>query len=717
MADVGKAYLQIIPKAEGITGQLGQMIDGPAKSAGEKGGKSAGGGMVSGIKKALAGLAIGGTIVAGFKAAISEGAKLQQSFGGIDTLYGDVADAAAKAGMTVKEYTQAHGDAAETMKRYAQEAAKVGISANDYAEQAVSFGASLKQAFGGDAAKAAEAANTAILDMTDNAAKMGTPLESIQNAYQGFAKGNYTMLDNLKLGYGGTKEEMQRLLTDATKLTGVKYDMNNLGDVYEAIHVIQGDLGLTGVAAEEASHTFSGSFEAMKASAANLFAALSTGGDVQGAMSTLLSSAGTFFFDNFLPMMGQIVSALPGAISTAISTVAPILAEKIPELISKVSGMISTAVPMLTEKIPQIMTTIGTLITTYAPGLVSKGLELVQNLALGILNALPEIQAKAGEMLNSFYQIITDNLPTILDKGKTILTNIASGILAAIPKLISTGGEMVTRFINFLTANLPTIGAKGGEFLQSMATKIVASIPSIIAAVAKMIPKIVTALAKLVPVALKAALNMIKSLVKGIKNGFSQISPAIKTLVEKIKKPIDELKDKLRVVMENVMNAMSKVWDDIKGKAQTAWEAVKTAITTPIDNAKKLVDSAVSKIKGLFPISMGKIFKGVQLPHFKISGGTPPWGIGGQGTKPSVKIEWYKRGGIATDPTVYGIGEAGNEAIVPLSNPYMRPFAKAIAQEMPASGNTYNINISGAGNPQAVVDELLRRVELKARTA
>ena len=166
------------------------------------------------------------------KSAIEEGGKLQQSFGGLDTIYGEASSAA---------------------KEYAVQAAAAGISANDYAEQAVSFGASLKQAFGGDTTKAVEAANTAIMDMTDNAAKMGTPIESIQNAYSGFAKQNYTMLDNLKLGYGGTKSEMERLLADAEKLTGVHYDISNLGDVYDAIHAIQGDLGLTGVAAQEAS--------------------------------------------------------------------------------------------------------------------------------------------------------------------------------------------------------------------------------------------------------------------------------------------------------------------------------------------------------------------------------------------------------------------------------------------------------------------------------
>jgi len=179
MSDIGKAYVEIIPKAPGIEGKIGQLVAPGAKSAGEKGGAEAGGGMVNGMKKALAGLAIGGTIAAGIKASLDEGGKLQQSFGGLETIYGDAADAA---------------------KKYAREAQAAGISTNSYAEQAVSFGASLKQAFEGDTARAAEAANTAILDMADNAAKMGTPLESIQNAYSGFAKQNYTMLDNLKLG-------------------------------------------------------------------------------------------------------------------------------------------------------------------------------------------------------------------------------------------------------------------------------------------------------------------------------------------------------------------------------------------------------------------------------------------------------------------------------------------------------------------------------------
>ena len=286
--ELGKAYVQIIPSAEGISGSISKAIGGEATSAG----KSAGMNIAGAIKGMIAAAGIGAAI----KSSLEAGGNLQQSFGGLDTIYGEAADAA---------------------KNYAAEAAKAGISANSYAEQAVSFGASLKQAFEGDTTKAVEAANTAIMDMADNAAKMGTPIENIQNAYQGFAKQNYTMLDNLKLGYGGTKQEMERLLADATKLSGVEYNMDNLGDVYDAIHVIQEDLGLTGVAAAEASETFTGSLGAMKASAENLMANLALGNDITGDIQTLMGNIQTFVVGNLAPMIGNILSALPELLSGA----------------------------------------------------------------------------------------------------------------------------------------------------------------------------------------------------------------------------------------------------------------------------------------------------------------------------------------------------------------------------------------------------------------
>ena len=276
---LGTAYVQIVPTAQGIAGSIKGLLEAPSEEAGNSAGSKIG----KFVKKALVAAGVGAAFVKVVKGAMDEGAKLQQSYlGGLDTLYGEAADAA---------------------RDYAKQAAAAGISMNTYSEQAVSFGAALKNAYGGDVKKAAEAANTAILDMADNSAKMGTDIQSVQMAYQGFARGQYQLLDNLKLGYGGTRGEMERLLKDAEEFSGVHYDIDNLGDVYEAIHVIQGELGLTGVAAAEASETFSGSFNAMKASAQNFLGSLALGEGVQESLNQLMTSASTFFFGNFLPML------------------------------------------------------------------------------------------------------------------------------------------------------------------------------------------------------------------------------------------------------------------------------------------------------------------------------------------------------------------------------------------------------------------------------
>ena len=233
---LGKAYVQIIPSANGISGMIQKEMGGEVASAGTSAGQSLGSNLVGTFKKIVAAAGIGKAL----SATLNEGAALQQSLGGVETLFKDSAD---------------------KVKGFANEAYKTtGLSANAYMENVTGFSASLLQSLGGDTDKAAETANMAMIDMSDNANKMGTSMESIQLAYQGFAKQNYTMLDNLKLGYGGTKQEMQRLLADAEKLTGVKYDINNLSDVYSAIHAIQENLDITGTTAREAATTFTGSF-------------------------------------------------------------------------------------------------------------------------------------------------------------------------------------------------------------------------------------------------------------------------------------------------------------------------------------------------------------------------------------------------------------------------------------------------------------------------
>lgn len=448
MADLGKAYVQIIPKAEGISEKIKESVSPGAGKAGT----SAGNSFVGTFAKIAGGAAVGAAVYKGMKAAIDEGAKLQQSYGGLDTLYGEASAAA---------------------KDYAMEAAKAGISANDYAEQAVSFGASLKAAFGGDTEAAVEAANTAIMDMADNAAKMGTPIENIQNAYQGFAKGNYTMLDNLKLGYGGTKTEMERLLKDAQELTGVEYDIDNLGDVYEAIHVIQEDLGLTGVAAEEAATTFSGSFGAMKASAQNVLAMLSTGGDVGPAMAQLASAAGTFLFDNLVPMVGNVISAIPGLIGTFIQEGAPTLIEQgrtlltnlIEGLITGIPEMANTAAEMIrgfadgfgegSEGAAEFITKAGELMTSFGGAL----LEAAGILIPAVIDAMWAFFTETDwiGLGTSVVQMLIDafntNFPIAVDLVKGVVKDIATklgftGLAAKVKRVFDSVKEKITSPIN-----------------------------------------------------------------------------------------------------------------------------------------------------------------------------------------------------------------------------------------------------------------------------
>ena len=296
--EIAQAYVQLIPSARGITGKIQSLLNPEASAAGQSAGQSLGSSLVSVMTKVIAAAGIGKA----FSAAISEGAALQQSLGGIETLFKGSAD---------------------KVKGYANEAYKTtGLSANAYMENVTGFSASLLQSLGDDTNKAAETANMAMIDMSDNANKMGTSMESIQMAYQGFAKQNYTMLDNLKLGYGGTKQEMERLLNDAQKLTGVKYDINNLSDVYNAIHAIQENLDITGTTAKEAASTFSGSFESMKAAAQNVLGKMALGENILPSLHALLKTTSTFLFDNFLPMVGNIFSGLGLVLTEGISQIA-----------------------------------------------------------------------------------------------------------------------------------------------------------------------------------------------------------------------------------------------------------------------------------------------------------------------------------------------------------------------------------------------------------
>ena len=330
--ELGQAYVQIVPSAKGISGKIQSAIGPEASIAGQSAGTSLGSSLVKAVKGVIVAAGIGKV----FSTAISEGAALQQSLGGIETLF---------------------KGSAEKVKEFANEAYRTtGLSANAYMENVTGFSASLLQSLGGDTEKAADVANMAMIDMSDNANKMGTSMDRIQDAYQGFAKQNYTMLDNLKLGYGGTKTEMERLLADAEKLTGIKYDINNLSDVYQAIHAIQENLNITGTTAKEAASTFSGSFSAMKAAAQNVLGKLALGEDIMPSLKSLAETTSTFLFKNFIPMVGNILQGLPTVIGMVLKEgiasvfgdeIAKGIIDKVYDIYTNVAGVLSTLYDMI----------------------------------------------------------------------------------------------------------------------------------------------------------------------------------------------------------------------------------------------------------------------------------------------------------------------------------------------------------------------------------
>ena len=330
--ELGQAYIQIMPSARGIKDMIKKELGSEIPQAGQEAGETLSSNMLSVAKKAIAAAGIGKF----FSASLTEGANLQQSLGGIETLFKGSAD---------------------TVKKYANEAYKTtGLSANAYMENVTGFSASLLQSLGGDTRKAADVANMAMVDMADNSNKMGTSMDRIQDAYQGFAKQNYTMLDNLKLGYGGTKTEMQRLLADAQKLTGVKYDINNLSDVYQAIHAIQENLDITGTTAKEAATTFSGSFASMKAAAQNVLGKLALGEDIMPSLHQLFETVKTFLVGNLIPMVWNVLKGIPqvlaGALGELMHTlfgdyIGESIMNDLYDVFDKVGGVVSTIYDMI----------------------------------------------------------------------------------------------------------------------------------------------------------------------------------------------------------------------------------------------------------------------------------------------------------------------------------------------------------------------------------
>lgn len=422
--ELGKAYVQIVPSAQGIKSALTEIFDEETDGLGEQTGQSIGQELIGTLKKVIVAAGIGKII----SDSINMGGSLQQSLGGVETLFKDSAD-------TVKEYA-------------AQAYRTVGLSANDYMEQTTSFAASLLSSVSHDTDAAAQLANMAMVDMADNANKMGTDMQDIQNAYQGFAKQNYTMLDNLKLGYGGTQAEMQRLLNNATKISGVKYDLGNLADMYSAIHIIQQEMDITGTTAKEAATTLTGSFAAMKAAAENVMGNWSTGADLTEPLQALADTAQTFLVDNLLPMIGNVLAGIP-----------EIVYSLVPELLQTGTELLSSLAQGFTEGIPEFFSTALPQLLAFtdqlrdnAASFVDAGLNLITQLLNGLIAGLPDLIAYVPDIIINICGIINDNMPKILAEGVSIIVQLVVGIVKAVPDLLANWKKILQAVLSVISA-------------------------------------------------------------------------------------------------------------------------------------------------------------------------------------------------------------------------------------------------------------------------
>ena len=466
------------------------------------------------------GVALGAVAVAAGAAAVKLGkeviaayADYEQLVGGVDTLF---------------------KDSSQEIQRYAANAYKTaGLSANEYMETVTGFSASLIQSLGGDTEKAAKYADMAITDMSDNANKMGTDMSSIQNAYQGFAKQNYTMLDNLKLGYGGTKQEMERLLADAEKISGVKYDISSYADVVEAIHVMQESMDIAGTTAKEAEATISGSVNALKSAVSNLIVGF---GDADADMELLCNNMVDAFktvVANITPVIENIVAALD-ALLTAVGELLPTLLEAVTELFSQVLETLLSLLPQLIPAaVSALMTIVNTLIENL-PLLIEAAVQLVSTLVTGIADALPTLIPAAVQAIVTIVQGLVDSLPMLLDAALQLITGLAQGLLDALPVLIAALPEIINGIITFLLDSIPQIIETGIQLLTSLVTALPEIIAAIVEAIPKIIDGIINAVLNAIPLIIQAGIDLLISLIQALPQIITTIVQAIPQIISGI---------------------------------------------------------------------------------------------------------------------------------------------------------------------------------------
>ena len=501
------------------------------------------------------------------------GKGISAAWDGLKRLGGAVKDFATDAVMSYGEIEQLKGgietlfgDSAQKVLADADQAFRTaGMSAADYMDTSIQSAASLINSLGGDQKKAAELMNMSITDMADNVNKMGTNMEAVQNAYRGFSRGNFTMLDNLALGFAGTKEGMQDLLDKAQEISGIEYDISSYSDIVEAIHVVQDEMGITGTTAKEAAGTIQGSMGAMKAAWENFVAGIADPDANLGDLITNLVDTSTTALDNIVPVLGRTLS---GA-GVVIKKLAPVVMEKIPEIFNDLAPDLGEAALAMVEYIADAF-------TENVPKLLEAGASMIQGLSEGLVEGIPQFLEMALPLIENFSEAFRENVGKFVDVGIDFILNLAQGIMDSLPMLIEQVPQIIINFAGAINDNAPKLLVGGVQLIWIIIQGIISAIPTLIAN----IPKIFEAI-----LAVWTALNWVnlgKNVIEFIKNGIDQLMNNLPQALKDIgNKAIEWFKgvdwanagtQAIDFIKSAIISVATKVPQEVLNIANKAWD-------------------------------------------------------------------------------------------------------------------------------------------------
>lgn len=686
-------------KAQSTSGRIGSAFS------------KVGGAILKGVGVAAAAATAG--IVALGKSSISAYADYEQLFGGVETLFGaggkSIEEYAESVGKTVDEvsaeYDRLMLSQQTVMDNAANAYTNAGLSANEYMETVTSFSASLLQSLGGDTVAAAEKADLAITDMADNANKMGTSMESIQSAYQGFAKQNYTMLDNLKLGYGGTKEEMERLLQDAEKLSGVEYDISSYADIVDAIHVVQTEMGITGTTADEAATTIQGSVSSMKGAWQNFVTGLADdNANLDQLMGNLVDSVVTVG-DNLIPRIQTLLPRIATGLTTLASSVAQqlpgIMQTVVPSLLTAAAGLVVSLVQGITTTLPTLipvaveaMLTITTGLLSMLPEITQAAFDIITELGAGLMSAFPQLLSTVVSTLVTFLPQLIGGcvslivslcaaLPTIIqpiiEALPTIIISVVNALMENLPALIDGAVQLVVGLVTALPTIILALLNALPDIIVSVTNGLIGALPTLIAGVGSIITAIVAAVWAFLSGFPETVSNFVTTIWANISTVMTGVWETIKTTISTT---INTIWTNISTVFTGIVTTVTTLINSVLTTVTSVFDSIKTTITDKIEAAKTAVSTAIEAIKGFFNFSWS--LPSIKLPHFSISGSfslNPP-------SIPTFGVDWYAKGGVLEEPTIFGVngnrfmggGEAGKEAVAPI-NVLQGYVAEAVASQ------------------------------------